>query len=336
MAFNYRNVFGFDISKYQDDPNTPVVVDFQEMKDYGAAFVIIRVGQGNFIDREWYRHELNSRGILPRAAYWYYDPYYDPQLQVDMCLIALGNKRLEGRVWLDLEFTWSGRFASPSCWKTFLDAIEAAGFRTGIYTRKSWWVEHAGFADMAYFKAKPLWQAQYPALTDLMSGWEPMIHQEGTPSIGPVTGVESIEIDRNRWNSNFDFSQEWSEASVPQEGNTMALYEGTAKLTATPNVRVRRSYPDGMTIGAIQPGQGFKGDGLENGWMHVTEVGGVALVGWSSAQYLNYWEVAPPPPPPAPADEITVSIEADIVATFNGKPYHGVVMFDSIQLRPVE
>jgi hypothetical protein len=42
------------------------------------------------------------------------------------------------------------------------------------------------------------------------------------------------------------------------------------------------------------------------------------------------------PPPPAPVDEVTVSIEADIVATINGAAYHGVVMFDSIQLRLVE
>jgi hypothetical protein len=82
-------------------------------------------------------------------------------------------------------------------------------------------------------------------------------------------------------------------------------------------------------------------------WLHLTNINGVAVVGddWVSAgaseQYIS-WEwaevsVEPPPvePPPADPDAVAVDIEMDVVATFNGSQYHGVIAFGNVQLQKV-
>jgi hypothetical protein len=79
----------------------------------------------------------------------------------------------------------------------------------------------------------------------------------------------------------------------------------------------------------------FPGD-LDRKWIKLQSGWYVATRYPSSSGVTERCRVEAIPVAPAPADEITVSIEADIVATFNGKPYHGVVMFDNVQLRPVE
>jgi GH25 family lysozyme M1 (1,4-beta-N-acetylmuramidase) len=188
----------------------------------------------------------------------------------------------------------------------------------------------------------PVWVAGYPNDPDLYDAipnfyipdplrfgptvlWQYSAH-------GAVTGIEG-DVDLN-WISP-TYQQILGDVQPPTEGTTMALYTGTAKLTATPNVRVRRTYPDGMTIGAIQPGQSFEGDRLENGWMHVIKVGSSLIDGWSSAQYLTYTETPTDPEPPADPDTVAVDIEMDVTATFNGSQYHGVIAFGNVQLQKV-
>jgi lysozyme len=350
MNFSNFNVHGPDISFYQDADTTPLQVNFSKMKGAGAHFVIIKAGQRDYADPDYvYNWRAAKEAGIPRGSYWFYDSRADPRRQAEKWWSLIQDDPGELMHFLDLEENYNGTWKDWTYWYDCLYRFqEISGLpsdKIGIYTGYYWWIAHAptNLISLNWFKRFPLWLASYNSQTNVLvpEPWtECLFWQYGTPSVGFTYGVESAEIDMNVFNGDANkFAQYFkvvNGASVPEEEETMALYEGTAKLTATPNVRVRRSYPDGMTIGAIQPGQGFKGDGLENGWMHVTEVGGVALVGWSSAQYLNYWEVAPEPPPPAPADEVTVSIEADIVATINGAAYHGVVMFDNVQLRPVE
>lgn len=201
--------FGFDISKYQDNPETPAIVDFQKMKSYGASFVILRAGHAVNIDREWVKHVNNSAGILPRASYWYYDPYFPPLAQANKYLEALDGIALEGRCWLDLEFTWQGAYSSPQHWGVFRDAI-AKYYRVGWYTRKSWWDSRVG-AYASIFSRDPLWVAQYSSqLTMIPKGWTRwMLWQNGTPAIGIEAGTESKEIDYNIWNDLFLFEEEW-------------------------------------------------------------------------------------------------------------------------------
>ena len=62
---------------------------------------------------------------------------------------------------------------------------------------------------------------------------------------------------------------------------------------------------DGMTIGAIQPGQAFGGDriakdSMQRDWIHVTEVGGKPIDGWSAAWLTDYHDTTVTPPAALP------------------------------------
>jgi hypothetical protein len=241
LTFIDNGIFGFDISTYQDAHTTPQIVDFQKMADYGTSFVIIRAGQGNFIDQDWHTHRVNSRGLLPRAPYWFYDPRIEPIYQADLCLSAIGNELFEGRVWLDLEFNWSGSYEAPRYWNLFRNRIKSRGFEYGTYTRKTWWDDRVTLAEALDFATDPFWVAQYNDVLDFIpKGVEHvMIWQDGTPPIGHEAGVESIEIDHNKWNSHFDFLVEWGTPSIPPvPGDSMLKYK-----VVWPSGVARRSAP---------------------------------------------------------------------------------------------
>jgi GH25 family lysozyme M1 (1,4-beta-N-acetylmuramidase) len=340
IAPDTEKIWGVDVSDWDGN------VDFEVSREYGASFAIIKAIDGTVPTKYFAANNARAieAGLLNGAYGWLY-----PDNRVPCVLQARAYEKLLSGAWvtmppvMDFEWTrYAGLQANPNYtdlrkWAT--EFIRIAGEKPILYSAAGYMNMFGKIPADLWDMFSGFWVASYGGLT-LPYGitkWD--MHQ--FTANGDALTLCPGDRDKKELDLNYMTPELYSllgggQVSEPQEGNTMALYEGTAKLTATPNVRVRRSYPDGMTIGAIQPGQGFKGDGLENGWMHVTEVGGVALVGWSSAQYLNYWEVAPEPPPPAPADEVTVSIEADIVATINGAAYHGVVMFDNVQLRPVE
>jgi hypothetical protein len=357
VTFDNRGIFGYDISKWQDAPDTAAIVDFNKMKSTGAAFVILRVGQGNFIDREWRKHLTNSRGILPRAAYWFYDPRYDPQLQAAMCTAAIGSERLEGRVWLDLEFDWPGTFHASNHWRTFQDLLKRAGFRTGVYTRQTWW-EGRG-ADMGYWGGEPFWLAQYNNVLDLIpSGLRipPMLWQDRILTTGREAGVESEEIDRDIWNSQYSFATEWG-AQPPETGEPMALpLYGKVSAVVTGTLQIRTgpgaNYQD---IGDLKAGDHVIASISQNGWWRLSNafrgswtgenirlVDGRTVVEravasndvWCSGAYLVTipGPVVEPDPPAEPADTIIVNVEATITATINGRTYSGVANIEGLEL----
>jgi len=217
MTFIDNGVFGFDLSTYQDAHDTPQIIDFQKMKEYGASFVIIRVGQGNYIDQDWQIHKVNSRGILPRAPYWFYDPTREPIAQADLLISAIGNEMFEGRIWLDLEFNWSGAYESTKYWRMFRERVKSRGFLFGIYTRKTWWDDRVPLSEALDFSIDPFWVAQYNDVLNFIPKGvaHPMLWQDGTPPVGHDAGVESIEIDHDKWNSHFDFLVEWGSSPPP-------------------------------------------------------------------------------------------------------------------------
>jgi GH25 family lysozyme M1 (1,4-beta-N-acetylmuramidase) len=332
-------IWGIDISDWDGN------VNLQVSCDAGAKFAFIKAMDGTIPAKYWTAN--NARAIeadLPHAPYaWLYpDSRVSCTLQARAYWELIKNTYFELPPVIDFEWTrYAGLQANPTYadldrWVT--EFIRVSGIRPILYSAAGYMNQFGVMPEYLRQKFAGVWWAAYGVGCVYPYGFTSYDCWQFS-SFGDALTLAPGDRDKRELDLNYMTPAFYSRyvGEIPQqEGNTMALYEGTAKLTATPNVRVRRSYPDGMTIGAILPGQAFRGDGLENGWMHVIEVGSTPLVGWSAAQYLNYTEVTPPPPPPEPADEITVSIEADIVAMFNGKPYHGVVMFDNVQLRPVE
>lgn len=246
-------VFGFDISTYQDSDQITGHVDFNKMRAFGASFVIIRVGQGNFLDADFTRNWQNARGNLPRGAYWFYDPLYDPAKQAAMCIEALQPDPPEGRVWLDLEYLWTGAYHFMSDWLMWLQRVEAAGFRVGIYTGNWWWkpnVTDKGLSALN-FSRFVTWFAQYgPAFTEQPRGLKvPMIWQDGTPAIGLEAGVESKEIDHDLWNLDYDFATEWGTLPGPLPGENDDMTTILVNKTTT-GINLR-SAPDAGLVNVI-------------------------------------------------------------------------------------
>jgi GH25 family lysozyme M1 (1,4-beta-N-acetylmuramidase) len=187
MNFN-PSVFGFDISYYQG------AVNFQQMKAYGASFLILRCGYADVKDTRFDEYMAQSNGVLPRKVYHYYDPLISPQRQADKVILTLAPYKTQiTRVWLDFEFPWEGGYSAPSYWATYRNIIEAAGYKTGIYTRALWWNGRVSDTQAADFAKRPAWVAQYnTSLTLIPKGWtSAMIWQKGTPAIGIEAGVSS-------------------------------------------------------------------------------------------------------------------------------------------------
>ena len=204
-------LFGFDISKYQG------AVDFLKMLAYGAKFLILRCGYAVFKDERFEEYIKAAYGVLPLAAYHFYDPVYDPLAQANKLIAILEPHRHKiRRVWLDFEFWWSGAFTHPKYWKIYRDRIKAAGYKIGIYTRSTWWDSRVG-EYAAEFAGDPLWAAQYNNVLNLIPrGWiKAKVWQRGTPAIGLLAGVSSREIDESLWNDEFHFAEEWGEAPSP-------------------------------------------------------------------------------------------------------------------------
>ena len=328
MTFLNSGIFGFDISTYQDASTTSKVVDFNKMKAYGASFVIIKVGQGNWLDQDWVTHKSNSLGILPRSGYWYYDPRYDPVVQAQTCLSGINGSGIK-RLWIDLEFTWDGSYKLPQHWKQFRDIISAAGYKTGVYTRKTWWDTRVG-SYAAYFAQDPCWVAQYnTSLTLIPLGWsDAMIWQSGTPSIGIEAGVESVEIDYNVWNSNFNFEAEWGTITPPVGGNMYKLEVLASALNGrgTPGGTIK--YSAGFRLGDIlESSEKILYDGAD--WYNITkQTRGTTVITmpqtpiWASAgatyQYLKIiTDPVPPPPPPVTSDKVASIFKSEeIVVTY--------------------
>lgn len=158
---------------------------------------------------------------------------------------------------------------------------------TRIYPDAVQWLDSVDF-----WFAQPSTNAD-PILPANRKTWRIWQHSWiGTPARWGTTGF----VDENRFNGTVDEMKEWAGIleAPPQEEINM-LYEGSVKPTSVPYVNLRdAASPLGADIGDLYPNERITADALQNGWLHITSVNGVAKVGWASAMYLDYHEVAQP------------------------------------------
>jgi hypothetical protein len=303
MIFTYRGYFGFDISTYQDAPTISGNVDFHKMRDYGASFVIIKAGQGDWRDPDFLTSWHNAKGILPRASYWYYDNSFDPKVQARKYwdIIKIDP---EGICWIDLEDRQGGDFWDWKHWYDFIEEFKLVSQlpyeRIGIYTNYYYWQEStrmATTAHLSYFAKFRLWLAGYGeknsdplhpnyALLMCPAPWIVCdILQSGTPVIGLAAGVESLEIDYDQLNGG-DAEFERIFGIIPQqpeqpptEGNiTMSRYE--AANTYGMSIRSTHAVTQYPTpLGYVPANSKIHGDTLweapNERWLQVTDVNGL-------------------------------------------------------------
>lgn len=321
MNFNYTGIEGFDVSTYQDIPTTPQVIDFAKMKAWGVDFVIIRAGQNKWIDSDFViSWEAARIAGLPRAAYWFYDPRVSPLTQAKIFTDLVRNDPPEGRLWIDLEFptSWGGTFTGWMHWKAMIEETKRlSGLPVGVYTANWWWSQQA-IGDYAYFGQYPLWVAQYTnsaADVTLPKGWtKAIIWQDGTPAIGREVGVESVEVDHNKFNGYAaDFIREFGNVPstppvTPPIGETMTTGTTSQQVKAynVPNASTLQNGVVGanVTFNIIER----QGDWLrhqDGRWVNVMKNGVVVITVTGT--------VTPPPPPTTTTwpDKITAHIGAE-------------------------
>lgn len=234
-----------DVSFYQGDINWSV------MRTQTDA-VIIRVGQGRWVDEQFVRNWTEARHAgIKRSCYWFYDDRVDPGTQAATLVGLLSGDLPEMEIWCDWENSYGGAFGGLRNVVAFMQRVEELlqGVRVGLYTGYYFFREHSNVltnaAQYNYLKAHSLWLAWYTfnaSLVLIPAPWtELLLWQRGTPPIGLRYGVRSIEIDMNVYNGTqiqFDERYGGSSVPVPPSGGSMKQY----KVIWTAGV-ARRSAP---------------------------------------------------------------------------------------------
>lgn len=201
-------------------------IDFWAMKRSGISGVIIRAGQNKWKDKCFDVNWRDAKAYrLPRGSYWFYDSREDPKNQADLYRETLGNDLGELPVVVDYEDTYNGPFKG---WKRLYDFIERLVSKGRvprnhimIYTGYWYWMANSPQKDPAalnYFKKYPLWLASYttnPKRVRIPRPWtdaDVKLWQWGTPAEGLARGVQSKEIDMNKFLGDEEDYTAWLEA----------------------------------------------------------------------------------------------------------------------------
>ena len=158
------SIQGIDVSKHQGK------IDWPKVAASGVRFAILRAGYGNTAaqaDPYFAANYTAARAAgLKVGAYWY--SYAsgpdDAASEAAACLQVLAGRKLDLPLFFDQEYepailaqTTAGRTA---CVQRFCAAVQAAGYRPGLYASKNWLESRL---DMAQLSTLPVWVAQYAA-----------------------------------------------------------------------------------------------------------------------------------------------------------------------------
>ena len=198
---------GCDISVYQG------TVDFAKMKAAGVNFVILKATQGNYWDSKFKANWQASQGILPRAAYHFYDWNYTLQANIDALCNAYTLYPCEFNPVLDFESTVNapGQTTAASYCLRFLQEVESRIGKTPLlYTSPGYWASHG--SSSAEFSKYPLWIAHYgvsiPTVPKPWSKWH--FWQYTSKGDGKAYGVASMSIDLDYWNGTLEEFKAWA------------------------------------------------------------------------------------------------------------------------------
>lgn len=226
-------IIGTDISFYESP------VDFNKMKFGGASFTIIKVGQDNFIDRDFHLLNYNARGILPRGFYWFYDKGATPQSQAKLWFDAMGGDYGELPLFADFE----GEYGKGQIdnFKIFLEEVKRLipNKEIVIYTAYYFWKDDSGynFNYAEYFKQYALWIATYGATPQIPAPWTDWLFwQFDDKGSGTIYGTKGGSVDLNYFNGDMNkFIQRFNITEVP-----------TNSPSNIPNLIDSKSFYDGM------------------------------------------------------------------------------------------
>lgn len=139
-------IYGLDISKHNG------TLDFNAIKKAGNSFAILRAGYGKVASQKDSKFEeyyaAAKKAGLKVGAYWYSYALNkeDAKKEAQVCLDVIKGKTFEYPIFIDMEDAdgYKKEHGMPSnatlcdiC-EVFCEALEKAGYYTGIYASESW------------------------------------------------------------------------------------------------------------------------------------------------------------------------------------------------------
>lgn len=190
---------GVDVSQHQGK------IDWQKVKADGIEFAIIRAGFGMYSNQQDSRFQENMAGAkaagVPVGVYWYSYALTPEEgsREAATCLEAIApyQDQIVLPVWYDMEgndyrtshgFDYNRTKITDIC-KAFLDAVQAGGYRCGVYANKNWLESYIDVQQLGC----PVWVAQWAS----QSGYtgEKLIWQY--TSEGRVSGIDGdVDLDQ--------------------------------------------------------------------------------------------------------------------------------------------
>jgi len=191
---------GTDISAWESP------VNFKKMKSSEIEFTIIKVGQKDFVDRDFYKLWNDSKGILPRGGFWFYDKRgTTPEEQAELWVSSMGGDYGELPLFADYEgIIYGGKDIAN--FKIFLERVQelVPGKEIIIYTGYYFWKDESGYNSTyaEFFKQFKLWIASYsssaPMIPQPFNGYE--LWQFDDKGSGATYGCGGGAVDLNYFN----------------------------------------------------------------------------------------------------------------------------------------
>lgn len=135
---------GIDVSRFQSD------IDWQKVKAAGVQFAIIKAGYGKYAYQEDPCFEDNIKGAynagIPVGVYWYSyaDTVAEAKQEAEVCLTVIKpyKDKITLPVFFDQEYEpailAAGNSIRTQCCVAFIEVIEAAGYKAGLYGSQDW------------------------------------------------------------------------------------------------------------------------------------------------------------------------------------------------------
>ena len=213
---------GIDVSAWQGN------IDWKTVSEYGMGFALLRITEsGNKTDTQFENNYTGCKKYnIPVGVYKYSYAKTVPQAEAeaDAVLKVLNGRTLQFPVFYDLEWSDQRNLGQTTIEKiatAFLNKIENAGYKVGIYCNMDWYSNVLTNKLRSY----DLWLARYPANDD---GW---LQERLRPDVGVgwqysskaiIPGIDGY-VDRNVFYK--DYKNTSSDDKNEQEATPMVTVE---------------------------------------------------------------------------------------------------------------
>ena len=300
---------GIDVSKWNGD------IDWKKVKADGIDYVIIRAGYGNSTVDPYFKTYIEGArdAGLKIGVYWfsYATSVERAKIEAQKCLetIAPYKNSISYPVFFDYEYDSVSYAAKQGITITkdlatemsnaFLDAVESAGYVSGLYTNKDFGNRYFS-NDLIY--SSNLWVAQYSSTNSFNKPYSMWQYSEK----GVVDGIkgnvdmnytclETFDLGINNGSNNGSDNDSNNAPVAPpatsaEKGVTTANLNLRAEASATSSVIT--TIPKGTNVEIL--------DKSNNDWYKVSYNG---QTGYASSKYITLDNNAPVAPPATSAEK---------------------------------